>query len=151
MKLHELKPADGARRPRKRIGQGPGSGWGKTAGRGHNGQKSRSGYSAMRGFEGGQMPLHRRLPKRGFVNLFRTNYRTVNVERLNAFEAGTLVTPELMLESGLVKKGRDRIKVLGNGELKVSLTVQAHKFTKTAAEKIESAGGKIEPLGTGRK
>ena len=151
MKLHEIKPASGARKTRKRIGQGPGSGWGKTAGRGHNGQKSRSGYSRMRGFEGGQMPLHRRLPKRGFVNLFRTNYRTINVERLSSFEAGTVVTLEMMQEAGLLKKGGDRVKVLGNGEITVSLTVQAHRFTKTAAQKIESAGGKVEPLGTGRK
>ncbi len=97
------------------------------------------------------MPLHRRLPKRGFVNLFRTNYRTVNVERLSSFEAGTVVTLEMMQEAGLLKKGRDRVKVLGNGEITVSLTVQAHRFTKTAAQKIESAGGKVEPLGTGRK
>ena len=146
MKLHELKPAEGARKTRKRVGRGPGSGTGKTSGRGHNGQKSRSGYSAKRGFEGGQMPLHRRLPKRGFFNIFRKEHRTVNVERLNDFEAGTVVTPEMLLASGMLKKGRGRVKVLGDGELTVSLTVQAHKFTRTATEKIEGAGGKAEVL-----
>jgi large subunit ribosomal protein L15 len=147
MKLHELKPAPGARRPRRRIGRGPGSGLGKTAGRGHKGQKSRSGYSSKRGFEGGQMPLHRRLPKRGFVNIFRRTYRTVNVERLNALEAGSVVTPAALQQAGLLRKGREAVKVLGNGELKVALTVQAHKFTKTAVVKIEAAGGKAELIG----
>jgi len=147
MKLHELKPAPGARRARKRVGRGPGSGTGKTAGRGHKGQKSRSGYSAKRGFEGGQMPLHRRLPKRGFVNIFRKTYRTVNVEPLNVLEPGSVVTPDSMLQAGLLKKGSQRVKVLGNGELKIGLTVQAHKFTETAARKIESAGGTVELLG----
>ena len=146
MKLHELKPAPGARRTRKRIGRGPGSGQGKTAGRGSKGQKSRSGYSAKRGFEGGQMPLHRRLPKRGFVNIFRKVYRTVNVERLNAFEEGTVVTPEVLQEAGMLRKGNADVKVLGNGEIKVKLTVRAHQFTKAAAEKIEAAGGTIESL-----
>jgi len=146
MKLHELKPAAGARRARKRIGRGPGSGTGKTAGRGHNGQKSRSGYSAKRGFEGGQMPLHRRLPKRGFVNIFRKEHRIVNIERLNEFDAGAVVGPEAMLAAGLLKKGRQPVKVLGNGELKVALTIQAHNFTASAAKKIEAIGGKIERL-----
>jgi large subunit ribosomal protein L15 len=146
MNLHELKPAAGSRKKRKRVGRGPGSGTGKTAGRGHNGQKSRSGYSAKRGFEGGQMPLHRRLPKRGFKNIFRTEYRIVNVHALNRFEKGTELTPELMMEAGLLRKGKDGVKILGNGELKVSLTVKAHKFTKTAVEKIEAAGGKAEVL-----
>jgi large subunit ribosomal protein L15 len=146
MKLHELKPAEGARKTRKRVGRGPGSGRGKTSTRGHDGQKSRSGYSAKRGFEGGQMPLHRRLPKRGFVNIFRTTYRTINVDRLNSFEAGAVVTPETMQDAGLLKKGKKGVKVLGNGEIKISLTVRAHKFTKAAAEKIEAAGGKIELL-----
>ena len=144
MKLHELKPADGARKTRKRVGRGPGSGRGKTATRGEKGQKSRSGYSAKRGFEGGQMPLHRRLPKRGFVNIFRKEYRTINVERLNSFESGALVTPETMQEAGVLNKGRLDVKVLGNGDLKVALTVKAHKFTKTAADKIQAAGGKVE-------
>jgi len=146
MKLHELKPAAGARKTPKRIGRGPGSGTGKTAGRGHKGQKSRSGYSAKRGFEGGQMPLHRRLPKRGFVNIFRKTYRTVNVERLNKLEAGSVVTPESLQQAGLLKKGSQGVKILGNGELKIELTVQAHKFTEKAARKIEAAGGKIEVL-----
>jgi len=147
MKLHELKPAAGARTPRKRVGRGPGSGSGKTAARGHKGQKSRSGYSRMRGFEGGQMPLHRRIPKRGFHNPFRKTFRTVNVERLNEFEAGSVVTPEALATAGLLRKGADDVKVLGNGELTVALTVRAHRFTRTAAEKIEGAGGTVERLG----
>jgi large subunit ribosomal protein L15 len=147
MKLHELKPANGARRTRKRIGRGPGSGSGKTSGRGDKGQKSRSGYSAKRGFEGGQMPLHRRLPKRGFVNIFRTVFRTVNVARLNGFEEGAVVTPETMQQAGLLRKGAGDVKVLGNGEINVALTVKAHKFSKAAAHKIEAAGGKVELLG----
>lgn len=147
MKLHELKPAARARKPRKRVGRGPGSGKGKTSGRGEKGQKSRSGYSAKRGFEGGQMPLHRRLPKRGFVNIFRSEYRTVNVSRLNDFESGTEVTPEVMQQAGLLRKGTSGVKVLGNGDINVALTVKAHKFSKTAAQKIEQAGGKVELLG----
>lgn len=147
MKLHELKPAEGARKARHRVGRGPGSGRGKTAGRGSKGARSRSGYSLQRGFEGGQMPLHRRLPKRGFVNIFGKSYRTVNVERLNELEKGTTVTPELLQKAGLISKGRDDIKILGHGELSVALTVQAHKFTKTAAQKIEAAGGKAEAIG----
>ena len=147
MKLHELKPAQGARKTRRRVGRGPGSGRGKTSGRGEKGQRSRSGYSSQRGFEGGQMPLHRRLPKRGFVNIWRKEYRTVNVERLNDLEKGSTVTPETLQAAGLIKKGRDEIKVLGHGELTVALTVQAHKFTKTAIQKIEAAGGKAETIG----
>ncbi len=147
MKLHELKPAAGARKTRRRVGRGPGSGRGKTAGRGEKGQRSRSGYSSQRGFEGGQMPLHRRLPKRGFVNIFRKAYRTVNVERLNGLEAGTTVTLEILQSAGLVKKGRDDIKILGHGDLNVALTVQAHKFSKTAVQKIEAAGGQAETIG----
>jgi large subunit ribosomal protein L15 len=146
MKLHELKPAAGSRKKRRRIGRGPGSGTGKTAGRGEKGQKSRTGYSSKRAFEGGQMPLVRRVPKRGFVNIFRTEYRTVNVNRLNKFDAGTVVGPDLLLGSGMLKKGKDGVKILGNGDLSVSLTVQAHRFTKTAIEKIEAAGGKTELL-----
>lgn len=146
MRLHELKPAAGSRKSRKRVGRGPGSGSGKTSGRGHKGQKSRSGHSLNPGFEGGQMPLHRRLPKRGFVNIFRKVHRTINVDRLNSFEAGTVVTPESMLEAGLLKKGEGDVKVLGNGEVKVSLTVKAHRFTKTAAQKIEAAGGTVEVI-----
>jgi large subunit ribosomal protein L15 len=149
MKLHELKPAAGARKTRKRIGRGPGSGWGKTAGRGENGQRSRSGFSRKLHFEGGQMPLVRRLPKRGFTNIFRTVYRTVNVSRLNDFEAGSVVSVDELQAAGLVRKdakGKIGVKVLGDGELKVALTVRAHKFTKSAIEKIEAAGGKAELL-----
>jgi len=144
MRLHELQPAPGSRKTARRVGRGPGSGRGKTAGRGMNGQKSRSGYHSKRGFEGGQMPLHRRLPKRGFFNIFRTSYRTVNVDRLNGFEAGSVVDPETLLAAGLVKKGKDGVKVLGNGEITVALKVTAHRFTKSAADKIKAAGGSIE-------
>jgi len=146
MRQNELKPAAGSRKNRKRVGRGPGSGLGKTAGRGEKGQKSRSGYSQKRGFEGGQMPLHRRIPKRGFTNIFRKEYRTVNVERLNRFERGTVVTPESLREAGLLHKGSLDVKVLGNGDLKVALTVRAHKFTEAAARKIHEAGGKTEVL-----
>ncbi len=144
MKLHELKPAPGSRRARKRVGRGPGSGTGKTAGRGQDGQKSRSGFSRMRGFEGGQMPLHRRLPKRGFTNIFRKVFRTVNIEKLNGFESGSVVDGDTLLEAGVVKKGSSQIKILGNGELNVALTVRAHRFTAAAATKIEAAGGTAE-------
>jgi large subunit ribosomal protein L15 len=144
MKLHDLKPARGARKTNKRVGRGAGSGLGKTAGRGEKGQKSRSGYSSKRGFEGGQMPLHRRIPKRGFHNPFRTEYRTVNVDRLNVFQAGSVLEPDALEKSGVLKKGSDPVKLLGNGELTVALTVRAHKFTASAARKIEAAGGKAE-------
>jgi large subunit ribosomal protein L15 len=144
MKLHDLKPAAGARKKPKRVGRGPGSGHGKTSTRGEKGQKSRSGYSAKRGFEGGQMPLHRRIPKRGFTNLFRREFRTVNVDRLNVFEAGSVVTPDALEHAGLLRKGREEIKLLGNGEIKVALTVRVHRFTQSAARKIEAAGGKAE-------
>lgn len=144
MKLHELRPSAGARKKKKRVGRGPGSGHGKTATRGSKGGQSRSGYSSKRGFEGGQMPLHRRIPKRGFTNIFRTEYRTVNVERLNVFQPGTVVTPEVLQEAGLLKKGRLSVKLLGNGDLNVPLTVRVHKFTAAAAAKIQSAGGKAE-------
>jgi large subunit ribosomal protein L15 len=147
MKLHELKPARGARKTRKRVGRGPGSGNGKTAGRGHKGQKSRSGYRSRPGFEGGQMPLHRRIPKRGFTNIFRTTYLTVNVERLNGFDRGATVDPAALQRAGLLQKGRQGVKILGNGKLEVALTVRAHKFTKSAAEKIRAAGGQAEVLG----
>ena len=147
MKLHELKPAPGSRRNPKRVGRGPGSGLGKTSGRGHKGQKSRSGYSRRRGFEGGQMPLHRRLPKRGFTNIFRKEYRIVNVERLAGFEAGSTIDPAAMLAAGLLKKGADEVKVLGNGAIAVALTIRAHKFTRSAVEKIEAAGGTAEVVG----
>jgi len=147
MKLHELKPAPNSRKTPKRVGRGPGSGTGKTAGRGQDGQKSRSGYRRMRGFEGGQMPLHRRLPKRGFTNIFRTTYRTVNVDKLNGFVEGSVVDPEALLQAGLLKKGARGVKILGDGELKVALTVRAHRFTGSAAKKIEAAGGKFEKIG----
>jgi large subunit ribosomal protein L15 len=146
MKLSTLKPAAGSRKNRKRVGRGPGSGTGKTAARGENGQKSRSGYSRKRGFEGGQMPLKRRVPKRGFKNIFRKEYRTVNVDRLNEIQAGTTVTPELLQSAGLLRKGREPVKMLGNGELTVALTVRVHKYTGSAAEKIKAAGGTAEVI-----
>lgn len=147
MKLNELRPAAGSRKTPKRVGRGPGSGLGKTAGRGHKGQKSRSGYSSRPGFEGGQMPLHRRLPKRGFTNIFRKTYRTINVDRLQVFEAGSTIDPEAMQQAGLLKKGSTEVKVMADGSLEVALTVRAHKFTRAAVEKIESAGGRVERLG----
>ena len=143
MKLHDLSPAKGSRRPRKRIGRGPGSGFGKTAGRGHKGQRSRSGFSLRRGFEGGQMPLIRRVPKRGFTNIFRREYAVVNLRDL-ADLAGD-VTPESLVESGLVRRGKP-VKVLADGELTTALTVKAHKFSAAARAKIEAAGGKCEVL-----
>jgi large subunit ribosomal protein L15 len=146
MKQSELKPAAGSRRDRKRVGRGPGSGRGTTAARGEKGQKSRSGYSAKRGFEGGQMPLHRRIPKRGFTNIFRKEYRTVNIDRLASFASGTVVTPEVLEKAGLLRKGKTPVKVLGNGELSVALTVRVHKYTGSAAKKIAGAGGKAEVL-----
>jgi len=145
--LHNLGPRKGATTSRKRVGRGPGSGLGKTSGKGHKGQNSRTGYAHLRGHEGGQMPLHRRIPKRGFTNIFRVEFRTVNVERLNALVAGSVVNPESLQLAGLVKRGKEGIKVLGSGELKVALTVQAHKFTASAVKKIEAAGGKAEVIG----
>ena len=146
MKLHELRAAEGSTKNRKRRGRGTATGQGKTGGRGMNGQKSRSGGGVRLGFEGGQMPLYRRLPKRGFTNIFGTEYTTNNVKDLNRFEAGTVVTPELLEETGLVKQVKDGIKVLGDGALENSLTVKASKFTKSAVEKIEAAGGKAEVI-----
>jgi large subunit ribosomal protein L15 len=141
-----LKPPKGATKVRKRVGRGQGSGLGKTAGRGGKGAKSRSGFKRKRGFEGGQMPLHRRLPKRGFFNPFRVEYAVVNLDLLAArFAAGTVITPELLLEQRLVRKGRP-VKVLGRGEIGVALTVKAHKFSGKAAEKIAAAGGSVEAL-----
>lgn len=144
MKLHELSPAKGSKNRKRRVGRGPGSGLGKTCGRGHKGQKSRTGYSRRAGFEGGQMPLVRRVPKRGFNNLFRVEYTTVNVDRLAAL-GETEVTPELLVERGLVKKGMP-VKVLGDGELGKSVNVSAHKFSKSARAKIEAAGGSCQEL-----
>jgi large subunit ribosomal protein L15 len=146
MRLHELKPAEGTNKATKRRGRGTGSGQGKTAGRGQTGQNSRSGGGTRPGFEGGQMPLHRRLPKRGFTNIFGKNYAEVNVSELEVFENGTIVTPELLLKNRIVRKELDGIKVLGDGEISKSITVKAHKFSKTAAQKIEAAGGKIEVI-----
>jgi len=146
MDLSNLKPPKGASRKRKRVGRGPGSGLGKTAGRGAKGAKSRSGFKRKRGFEGGQMPLHRRMPKRGFFNPFRVEYAVVNIDDLGArFAAGTVVTPELLRETRLVST-KQKIKVLSRGELTVALTVKAHKFSAKAAEKIAAAGGSVETL-----
>jgi large subunit ribosomal protein L15 len=145
--LNDLKPAKGAVRTRKRVGRGPGSGLGKTAGRGEKGQKSRSGFSRKPGFEGGQMPLHRRVPKRGFTNhRFRKEYAEVNLDRLEALDAGTLVTPELLKERGIVRQMRDGVKVLGGGALSKALTVRAHKFSAKAKEAIVGAGGAAEVI-----
>ena len=144
MKLHDLKPAEGATTARKRLGRGIGSGLGKTSGKGHKGAKARSGGGKRPGFEGGQMPLTMRLPKRGFTNKWRVEYATVNVERLNIFEDGEVVTPVELVESGILKNVQDGVKILGNGEITRKLTVQANKFTATAKEKIEAAGGKVE-------
>ncbi|MBP1933044.1 50S ribosomal protein L15 [Ammoniphilus resinae] len=146
MKLHELKPAEGSRKERKRVGRGTSSGWGKTAGRGHKGQNARSGGGVRPGFEGGQNPLYRRLPKRGFTNPNRVEYTIVNLDALNRFEANTEVTPELLLETGVISSLNDGVKILGNGEINVSLTVKANKFSQTAVEKIEAAGGKTEVI-----
>ena len=147
MSLNNIRPPKGAKHPKKRVGRGPGSGHGKTASRGHKGAQSRSGFSFKRGFEGGQMPLHRRVPKRGFHNPFRVEYAVVNLDTLGeVFEAGSSVTPELLRERGLVRESRKRIKVLGRGEITKKLTVQAHKFSGKAAEKIAAAGGTTEVL-----
>ena len=144
--LSNLRPPRGSRHRKVRVGRGMGSKLGKTAGAGNKGQKSRTGYSRRRGFEGGQMPLHRRMPKRGFRNPFGEEYAVVNVESLNRFAQGDVVTPQTLLSSGLVRMQGSRVKVLGDGELKVALTVQAHAFSKSAQEKITGAGGKAEIL-----
>ena len=144
MKLHDLKPAVGATTAPKRLGRGTGSGLGKTSGKGHKGAKARSGGGKRPGFEGGQMPLTMRLPKRGFTNKWRVEYATVNVERLNIFEDDAVVTPVELVESGILKNVQDGVKILGNGEITKKLTVKAAKFTATAKEKIEAAGGKVE-------
>lgn len=147
MKLHELKSASGSRKRRKIVGRGPGSTLGKTSGKGENGQKSRSGYSRKTGFEGGQLPLYRRLPKRGFTNaMFKKEYAVLNVGDLNKFEDGALVTPEILKEMGLVKNGKNGIKILGNGKLEKKLTVKAHKFSSASKEQIEKLGGKVEVI-----
>jgi len=146
MKLHELRAADGSTKDRKRRGRGRATGQGKTGGRGMNGQNSRSGGGVRLGFEGGQMPLYRRIPKRGFNNIWRTEYVILNVDDLNRFDNGTVVTPELLKDKGIVKQTRDGIKILGDGNLEKKITVKAHKFSKLAVEKIESAGGKAEVI-----
>jgi large subunit ribosomal protein L15 len=145
MELNNLRPAAGAKRSRRRVGRGPGSGKGKTAGRGHNGQKSRSGYSRRFGFEGGQMPLVRRIPKRGFSNRFRVEYQVVNLRDLErVFADGDAVSPELLTAKGLVRRGAERVKILGAGELTKKLSVQAHAFSSAARATIEGAGGSCE-------
>ncbi|AOH38677.1 50S ribosomal protein L15 [Dialister pneumosintes] len=146
MKLHELKPAEGSRRPRRRVGRGIGSGMGKTATRGTKGQWSRTGGGTRPGFEGGQMPLYRRLPKRGFKNIFAKKYAEVNVEQLNCFDNGAVVDPAALIEAGILKNVLEGVRVLGNGELTKSLTVVAQGFTKSAQQKIEAAGGKAEVI-----
>lgn len=149
MKLHDLKPAKGgANKAKKRVGRGYGSGHGKLAGRGQDGQNSRTGGGVRPGFEGGQMPLFRRLPKRGFTNIFAKQYAEVNVSVLNRFNDGDVITPETLFDAGICKqsKAKDGIKILGNGELEKKVTVQAHKFTKGAEEKITQAGGKAEVI-----
>ncbi|HHT62294.1 MAG: 50S ribosomal protein L15 [Bacillota bacterium] len=146
MNLSELRPAPGSKHKATRVGRGIGSGLGKTSGRGHKGQKARSGGGVRRGFEGGQMPLHRRLPKRGFTNIFKKEIVIVNLEDLNRFEEGTKVTPELLVESGLIKSVKDGVKILANGELTKALTVQVHGCSKAAADKIAAAGGKVEVI-----
>jgi large subunit ribosomal protein L15 len=146
MNLSTLRSPKAANSNKKRVGRGMGSGIGKTSGRGHKGQRSRSGSRMMRGFEGGQMPLHRRLPKRGFVNIFKTEYAVVNLDRIA--ELGQKeVTPELLVKAGVIKSTKQLIKILGTGELKSAVTVHGHKFSKTASDKITKAGGKVEVLG----
>lgn len=146
MKLHTLKPAAGSKKAPKRVGRGTGSGLGRNAGKGEKGQNSRAGGGVRPGFEGGQMPLYRRLPKRGFTNIFAKEITAINVDRLNVFENGTEVTPELLIQNGIIGKINDGVKILGNGEITKSLIIKAHKFSKTAAEKIEAAGGKAEVI-----
>lgn len=146
MKLHELAPAAGSKKDVKRIGRGPASGQGKTAGKGHKGQKARAGRGMRPGFEGGQMPLQRRLPKRGFNNIFAKEIAAVNVSALNVFEDGTVVDVEALINAGLVKKALDGVKILGNGEISKKLTVKANAFSDAAKQKIEAVGGKAEVI-----
>ena len=150
MDLSNLKPSDRSKHSKKRVGRGHGTGQGTQAGRGHKGAQSRSGYKSKRGFEGGQMPLHRRVPKRGFHNPFRVAYEVVNLDTLEAkFDAGTVVTPDLLREHGLVPRGKSPVKILARGEMGKALTVRAHKFSGKAAEKIAAAGGTAETVGIG--
>ncbi|SFF00516.1 50S ribosomal protein L15 [Alteribacillus iranensis] len=146
MKLHELKPNKGSVKERNRVGRGPASGNGKTSGRGHKGQKARSGGGVRPGFEGGQNPIYKRLPKRGFTNPARKEFAVVNVETLNRFDAGAEVTPELLLKEGVISKRKDGVKILGNGSLNKELTVKANKFSASAVQTIEAAGGKTEVI-----
>jgi len=146
MKLHELKPAEGSTKARKRIGRGVGSGWGKTAGRGNKGHNARSGGGVRPGFEGGQMPIHRRLPKRGFTNIFKKSMAVVNVSALSRFESGTVVDEAALIRSGIVKDSKDGIKLLGNGDIEIALTVQLKAVSRSAKAKIEAAGGTIEVI-----
>jgi large subunit ribosomal protein L15 len=150
MNLSDLRPAKGAKHSKKRVGRGQGSGQGVQAGRGHKGAKSRSGFKHKRGFEGGQMPLHRRVPKRGFHNPFRIEYAVVNLDLIaKAFEAGTVVTPDLLRDRGLLRGRAAPVKVLGRGDLSHALTVHAHKFSESATQKITAAGGSVDVLGRG--
>jgi large subunit ribosomal protein L15 len=144
IKIHELSPSEGSRKKGKRVGRGPGSGHGKTSCRGHKGQKSRSGGSVAPGFEGGQMPLQRRLPKRGFTNIFKKNYALVNLRDLNRFDPNSNLDITALRNAGLVKKVQDGVKLLGDGEISHPLTVKVHRASKTAKEKIEAAGGRVE-------
>ncbi len=146
MKLHELRPAEGSTKNKKRIGRGTATGQGKSAGKGQKGQNSRSGGGVRIGFEGGQMPLYRRLPKVGFTNIFRKEFAIVNLEDLDIFENGAVVTPDNLKEAGLIKNMKSGVKILGTGEISKGLTIQAHKFSKTAVEKITAAGGKVEVI-----
>ncbi len=145
--LNNLRPAKGSTHKKKRVGRGPGSGLGKTAGRGHKGQKSRSGYSSKQGFEGGQMPLQRRLPKRGFTNIFKKRWLEISLAKLEAnFDADAEITPEILHERGLIKKAKHDLVILGNGEVTKALKISAHRFTKNAKDKIEKAGGRITEI-----
>ncbi|MFH1240978.1 MAG: 50S ribosomal protein L15 [Pseudomonadota bacterium] len=146
MKIHDLSPAEGSRKGSKRIGRGPGSGHGKTSCRGHKGQKARSGGGTRPGFEGGQMPLHRRLPKRGFTNKFRKQFNVINVKDLSRFAPNAGVDADMLKDAGLIKKVKDGIKILGGGDIVNPITVRVHKVSKTAREKIEAAGGRVEVI-----